>query len=688
MSPAFPNVLRPGAIGPLPVANRVVMGAMHLNLEGLDDDGAALAAFYAARARGGAGLIVTGGSAVSAVGAGGPGYSMVNDPAHHSALARTARAVHDEGGRIALQLFHAGRYALLGGTGLTPLAPSAVHSRFAGATPRAMTEEEIAATVDDFARGAATARRLGHDAVEVMASEGYLLNQFLSPVTNLRDDAWGGDAERRRSFPLAVLRAVREAVGDDFAVLFRISGADLVPGSSTQEETEDFAVALAEEGVDAVNVGVGWHESRVPTVQSAVPPGTWARYAEAVKKALYAAGHRDVPVIASNRVSRLDQAENLLRGSIDFVSMARPFLADPDLVAKSREGRTELVNVCLACNEACIDRSFGEERVSCLVNPRAGYELDFPEPRPGVRGGRTYAVIGGGPAGLEAARALAALGHRVELFEAADELGGQFRLARQVPGKEDFGATVRRYSAELHGLGVRVHLGRRLGLGDAPLLRGFDGAVLATGVQPRLPDIPGWTRMHTVTYQEAFAAPETLGERVVLLGGGGIAVDLAHLLSGGTADGTGAGTRTPEQFLAAHGLAEAVTPGPAAPAARGRRITLTRRGDRIGAGMGPSTRWVVLSELRERGVEMLTGVRYRELTGDSLLYTDRDGNDRSLGADTAVIAMGQEPERTVESVLETAGIPYETVGGAADAAGLTAVRATAEALRAAHRLGA
>ncbi|GAA2609305.1 FAD-dependent oxidoreductase [Streptomyces axinellae] len=676
----FTHVLRPGAIGSLKVANRLVMGAMHLNLEALDDGGAALAAFYAERARGGPGLIVTGGSAVSPVAAGGPGYSLVNDAAHHPALRRAARAVHDEGGTIALQLFHAGRYALPTGTGTAPLAPSPVYSRFSRTTPREMTEDDILRTVGDFARAAATARALGYDAVEVMASEGYLLNQFLSPVTNVRTDAWGGDPERRRRFPLEVLRAVREAAGDDFPVLFRMSGADLMPGGPGQEETDAFAVALAEGGAAALDVGVGWHESRVPTVQSAVPPGTWACYAEAVKKALCAAGHPDVPVIASNRVNRLEQAESLLRGGIDFVSMARPFLADPGLLAKSRAGRGDLVNICLACNEACIDRSFGEERVSCLVNPRAGHELDYPR-RP-ARTPRSYAVIGGGPAGLEAARALAELDHRVELFEAAKELGGQFRLARQVPGKEDFGATVRYYTAELARLGVRIHLGRRLGLGDVAELRRFDGAVLATGVQPRLPDIPGWPLLHTLTYQEAFAAPESLGERVVLLGGGGIAMDLAHLL-------TGARTGHPEAFLekyglTAHGLSTAPAPPP--PPARARLLTLVRRGPRIGAGTGPSTRWVILSQLRSHGVEMVTGVEYREITPEGILVRDTDGADRLLRADSVVFATGQERERGLEPALRAAGVPYETVGGARDADGVNAVRATSEALSAAYRL--
>ena len=669
----YPHVLRPGTIGTLPLANRVVMGAMHLNLEALDDGGAALAAFYAERARGGAGLLVTGGSAVNETGAGGPGYSLVNDPAHGDALARVAAAVHREGGRIALQLFHAGRYALLDDR--TPLAPSAVHSRFSGTTPRAMTSSEIASTAADFASGARRARELGFDAVELMGSEGYLLNQFLAPLTNRRTDAWGGDAERRRRFPLEVLDAVRDAVGADFPVLYRTSGADLVEGGTPQEEAEAFCVALAEHGADAVDVGVGWHESRVPTVQAVVPPGAWARYAESVRKALHAAGHGRVPVIASNRVNRLEQAEELVRGGLDFVSMARPFLADPQIVAKSRAGRTELVVPCLGCNEACIDRSFGTERVSCLVNPRAGHELDFPERSSAAP--RRFAVVGAGPAGLEAARALAALGHRVEVFEAAAEAGGQFTLARRVPGKEDFGTAIRTWETELARLGVRLHLRRRIGLGDAPVLRGFDGAVLATGVTPRLPTLPGWARARLLTYAEAFAAPEELGERVLVLGGGGIAVDLAHWLTSPQRP------RTAEEFLTAHGLADGPRPEPAS-----RSVTVARRGRRIGAGMGPSTRWAVVGELRSRGVELLTGVTYHEVTPDGVLLTDAEGTRRLVPADTVVTALGQERERSPLPALRAAGVPYEVVGGAADAAGLTAVRATAEALRAAHRLAA
>ncbi|GHJ37090.1 FAD-dependent oxidoreductase [Streptomyces sp. TS71-3] len=686
----YDHVFRPGAIGGLALPHRIVMGAMHLNLEALDDGGAALAAFYAERAAGAA-LVVTGGTAVSAAGAGGPGYGVVGDPGHRAALRRAARAVHDAGGRIALQLFHAGRYALPGGPGGgVPLAPSPVYSPFSRATPRELTGAEVARTAGDFARGAEAARELGFDAVEVMGSEGYLINQFTAPCTNRRTDGWGGDARRRLRFPIEVARAVRAAAGAGFPVLFRMSGADLVEDGTPAGDRAALAVALAAAGVDALAIGVGWHESRVPTVQAEVPAGAWAGVAEDVKRALRAAGHGHVPVIASNRFTRIAQAEEVLaRGGADFVAMARPFLADPRIVAKSRAGRAEAVDVCIACNEACIDRSFGTERVSCLVNPRAGHEADFPLRRSGHPGG--YTVVGAGVAGLEAARTLARLGHAVDVYEAEAEPGGQFRLAALVPGKADFAQSVRQRVRELAALGARLHLGHRVGPGDLAALRACDGVVVATGVRPALPELPGAGLPHVRDYTRAFADPGALGQRVAVVGGGGIAVDLAHLLV--TCHSGAACEPAPEEFLAAYGLAGQAPRRAGTVAGRDggalggprREVTLMRRTGRIGDGIGPSTRWVVMGRLKAAGVRMLTGVTYEEITDEGVLVKNADGEPLLVAADSVVLATGQRPE-PVPGVLRTAGVPYEVAGGARGTERLNAVRATAEGLRAAHRI--
>jgi 2,4-dienoyl-CoA reductase (NADPH2) len=555
-----------------------------------------------------------------------------------------------------------------------------------------MTDEQINGTVAAFGEGARAAVELGFDAVEVMGSEGYLINQFTAPLTNRRDDAWGGDGERRRRFPVEVLRAVRAAAGPGLPVLFRMSGADLVPEGTTEEETAALAVALAAAGADALAVGIGWHESKVPTVQAQVPPGTWAGYAKDIKRALREAGFGSVPVIVSNRFNRLAQADEVLAGGdVDFVSMARPFLADAALVAKSRAGGSDSVDLCIACNEACIDRSFGTEPVSCLVNPRAGHELEFPADSTAARPGR-YAVIGAGPAGLEAARTLARLGHVVEVYEAAAEPGGQFLMASRVPGKSEFAETVRHRVRELRELGVPLHLGHRVGHRDLPVLRALDGVVLTTGVLPYRPALPGLALPHVLDYAQAFADPDALGQRVVIVGGGGIAVDLALLLTGDPY-----AKPTPEEFLATHAAGGTAAPagsGRPRPATAGlpgrepRQVTLMRRGARIGTGIGPSTRWVVMSELRASGVRLLTGVEYQEITREGVLLVDAEGARQLVPADHVVLAAGQEPERDVAATLRQAGVPFERAGGAAGTEGLNAVRATAEGLRAAHRIAA
>ncbi|HEY6449225.1 MAG TPA: FAD-dependent oxidoreductase [Candidatus Cybelea sp.] len=663
----FEHALQTGRIGSLRLANRIIMGSMHL---GIESDGEALAAFYAQRARGGAGLIVTGGSSVSRVGAGGRNYSFINDPAGAAPLRDAAAAVHDAGGRIALQLFHAGRYAFYSTFALQPVAPSALPSRFSPDPPRALEETEILDTIGDFANGAARARELGYDAVEVMASEGYLLNQFLSPLTNRRDDAWGGDYERRMNFPRAVLHAIRKSAGAEFPVIFRISGADLMPNSTTPHETLAFARALAADGVDALNVGIGWHESSTPTVQHLVPSGVWVRYAAAVKAAV-----GDLPVIASNRINSLVGAEEVLAaGSVDFVSMARPFLADAEIVAKGARGQGYLVNTCLACNQACIDRSVLDEPVSCMVNPRAAREREFPEG--GGASGR-FAVVGGGPAGMESARALAALGHRVELFETQNELGGQFRMARRIPGKRDFGETIRYFTNELARMRVVVRLNCRLT--DTEPLKGFDGVVLATGVVPRSAGLTGGDLPHVVTYADVLLSDCPVGERVAIVGAGGIGVDVAHYLSFGESNADES-----TRFLYEQGLA---APPDGALLVSGRKaVALMRRGSTIGERIGKTTRWAVLRALRAAGVETLANVGYDVVVPGGIRVRTADGQARTIEADSIVIAAGQERNDALLEPIRRLGIPFCVVGGAKDATELNAVRAFEEGLRAAHEL--
>lgn len=637
----FEHAFRPGRIGTLHLPHRIVMGSMHL---GMESEPEALTAFYVERVQGGAAMIITGGSAVSRAGAAGRNYSFINDPESAQKLKDIPRAVHEAGGTIVLQLFHAGRYARQEPFGLQPVAPSAVPCRFEKSPPRAMTAEDIAATIDDFTRGAVCARALGFDAVEIMGSEGYLLNQFLSPLTNRRDDEWGGDFARRTRFPLVVLESIRAAVGPDYPVIYRVSAADLMPGSTSDEETLAFVRLLVEHGADAIDAGLGWHESSTPTVQFTVPPGAWVHHAEQI-----AAAAGEVPVIASTRINTIELADRVLaNGKVQFVALARGFLADPAIVLKSRTG-SKSVNICIACNQACIDRSLRDQAVSCMVNPRAGSELRFRVSTPPARRG-SFAVVGGGPAGLEAARVLGALGQQVVLFEAAAALGGQFRLASRIPGKADYARTIGYFQEELQRLGVEIRLQQPVDALSADELDHYDGVIVATGVVPKKIDLPGADLPLVRAYPEAVMGI-AVEDPVAIIGAGGIGVDIAHLLS-----------------------------------ESGRRVSLLCRGDAVGKRIGRSTRWVILQALRNRSVQIFTEVSCLSIATEGVWLRERKGSPRLIEARTVVVAVGQESCNHLSLTLQRLRRPYRVVGGARSAGELDGVRAFREGAYAAHSL--
>ncbi|WP_242088244.1 FAD-dependent oxidoreductase [Curtobacterium sp. DN_7.5] len=698
--PDLAVVSSPWSLGPLHLSNRVVMGSMHTGLEVHDDGGAGMAAFYRERAAGGAALIVTGGIAVSDEARGGPDFAVFGVGGADERFRAAVEAVHEEGGAVLAQLFHAGRYALVNGMvdrhgqPQRAVAPSALPwSAARGVVPEELTGAEVERTIEDFAAAARSARDIGFDGVEIMASEGYLINQFQSPLTNLRDDEWGGSPARRRRFAVAVVAAVRAAV-PGLAVTIRLSGADLMPGSTTDDEVDALVHELLPLGLDGISVGIGWHESRTPTVQAAVPHGAWLSYANRIAGVVRASSHPEVRVIASNRMTDLRDGEAVLTdGLVDAVALARPFLADPALVERSLAGAYDLVNTCIGCNQACLDRSIVGAPVSCLVNPRAGRELAFPL-RPTVAPKRVE-VVGGGPAGLAAAVDAARRGHDVTLWEASDRLGGQFDLAAMVPGKEDYAATVRAARAELDARGATVHLGRAAAPAD---LVGADAVVVAAGVVPRRIDVPGSSLPHVVSYEQALREGVPAGT-VAIIGGGGIGVDTAAFLVESpdeAARATEFGLRW-DVDVSGEIVGDVPQRLPAADRVLrpGSQVTVLRRGGKFGTGIGITSRWVAVGRLRDAGVRMVGGVQeYLRIEPGVLWIRDEDGVERAVPADTVVVCAGQEravdldgtdPEGLLAG-LAAAGVPFEVVGGARDARSVDAVRATSEALEAVRRL--
>ena len=668
----YPHLFAPLDLGHTTLPNRILMGSMHTGLEDKASDYDKLATYFAERARGGVGLMVSGGIAPSIEGWLKPFGGRLSMPWHVARHRKLTRAVHAEGGKLCMQILHAGRY------GYHPLsvAPSKIRSPITPFTPRALSSRGVERTIGDFVSCAKLARDAGYDGIEVMGSEGYLINQFLVERTNRRTDAWGGDASRRMRFPLEIVRRTREAVGRDFIIIYRLSMLDLVEQGQSWDDILALAKAIEAAGASIINTGIGWHEARIPTIVTSVPRAGFAWVTRKLK------GEVGIPLITTNRINMPEVAERILaEGDADMVSMARPLLADPDWAIKARTGRTDRINTCIACNQACLDHVFQNKRASCLVNPRACHETELVI-APATRRKR-IAVVGAGPAGMACASTLAERGHDVTLIDRAGDIGGQFNYAKRIPGKEEFHETLRYFRHRLADAGITLKLHTEA---DANALRGYDDIVIATGITPRKVTFPGSDDPRVLSYLDVLAHDRPVGQRVAIIGAGGIGFDVAEFLVEHAPSPTTDVTRwTREwgvdmQLDARGGLVAAAPERPA------RQIWLMQRSDgRPGARLNKTTGWVHRATLKNKQVAMLGGVTYERLD-EAGLHIAVEGKLQVLPVDNVVVCAGQEPLRKLADALLAMGVTPHIIGGADVAAELDAKRAIAQGTRLASTL--